>query len=134
MKNVAQMTWQHSWACGLANVAPSTVGRRLLLSGSFHMISVMFLSNRHSARDGAGGAESTSSTVGRIMVHNECVIVDGQVPLAPCLQSCQCFGKCILPWWRIESLGMVALKYQLHNSFFQLLSRLRFSVDKHLKE
>ena len=28
----------------------------------------MFLSNTHSARDGAGGAESTESTVGTIMV------------------------------------------------------------------
>ena len=55
--------------CGHASVARSTIRRRLLLSGSFHKNSVMFLSNRHSARDGAGAAESTSSTVGRIMVH-----------------------------------------------------------------
>ena len=55
-------------SCGRASVARSTMGRRLLPSGSFHKNSVMFLSNRHSACDGAGGAESTSSTVGRIMV------------------------------------------------------------------
>ena len=45
--------------CGRASVARSTIGRRLLPSGSFHKNSVMFLSNRHSARDGAGAAEST---------------------------------------------------------------------------
>ena len=55
-------------SCGHASVAQSTMGRRLLPSGSFHKNSVMFLSNRHSACDGAGAVESTSSTVGRIMV------------------------------------------------------------------
>ena len=55
-------------SCGRASVARSTMGRRLLPSGSFHKNSVMFLSNRHSACDGAGAAESTWSTVGRIMV------------------------------------------------------------------
>ena len=47
------------FTCGHASVALSTMGRRLLPSGSFHKKSVMFLSNRHSACDGAGGAEST---------------------------------------------------------------------------
>ena len=55
--------------CGHASVAQSTMGHHLLLLGSFHKNSVMFLSNRHSARVGAGAAESTESTVGRIMVH-----------------------------------------------------------------
>ena len=55
--------------CGRASVARSTMGRRLLPSGSFHKNSVMLLFNRHSARVDAGAAESTQSTVGRIMVH-----------------------------------------------------------------
>ena len=54
--------------CGHANVAWSTMGLRLLPSGSFHKNCVMFLSNTHSARDGAGAADSTESTVGTIMV------------------------------------------------------------------
>ena len=45
------------------------MGRHALLSVPFHKNSVTFLSNRLSARDGAGAAESTQSTVGRIMVY-----------------------------------------------------------------
>ena len=55
--------------CGRANVVSSTMGRRLLPSGPFHKNWMMFLSNRHSACDGAGAAESTLSTVGAIIVH-----------------------------------------------------------------
>ena len=55
--------------CGHASVVWSTMGRRLLPSGPSHKNCVMFFSNRHSARVGAGAAESTWSTVGRIMVH-----------------------------------------------------------------
>ena len=54
--------------CGRASVARSTMGRRLLPSGPSHKNCVMFFSNRHSARVGAGAAETTWSTVGRIMV------------------------------------------------------------------
>ena len=57
--------------CGRASVALSTMGRRLLLSPPFHMNSVTLFSNRRSAFDGAGDAESTSSTVGRIMLHTK---------------------------------------------------------------
>ena len=41
---------------------------RLLLSAPFHKNSVAFFSTAHSACDGAGAAESTESTMGRIMV------------------------------------------------------------------
>ena len=89
------------WMCSHASVAWSTMGHHLLPSAPSHKNCVMLFSNRDSARVGAGAAESTWSTVGRIMVHNECEVVDGQVPLAPCFESCQCFGKCILPWCHI---------------------------------
>ena len=57
------------FTCGRASVAPSTTGRHLLPSASFHMNSVTLFSNTYGARVGAGGAESTKSTVGTIMVH-----------------------------------------------------------------
>ena len=57
------------WMCGRASVARSTMGHRLLPSGPSHKNCVTFFSSRHSACVGAGAAESTWSTVGRIMVH-----------------------------------------------------------------
>ena len=56
------------WMCGRASVAQSTMGCHLLPSAPSHKNCVMFFSSRHSARVGAGAAESTWSTVGRIMV------------------------------------------------------------------
>ena len=55
--------------CGCASVTQSTMGCCLLPSGPSHKNCVMFFSNRHSARVGTDAAESTLSTVGRIMVH-----------------------------------------------------------------
>ena len=45
--------------CGHASVARSTMGRRLLPSGPSHKTLLMFFSNMHSARVGAGAAVGT---------------------------------------------------------------------------
>ena len=87
--------------CGRASVARSTMGRRLLPSAPSHKNCVMFFSSRHSARVGAGAAEHMVHSGQNHGAHNECAVVDGPVPLAPCFESCQCFGKCILPWCHI---------------------------------
>ena len=57
------------WMYGRASVARSTMGCHLLPSGPSHKNCVMFFSSKHSVHVGAGAAESTWSTVGRIMVH-----------------------------------------------------------------
>ena len=121
-------------SCGRASVARSTMGRRLLPSGSFHKNCVMFLSNRHSARDGAGAAESTLSTVGRIMVHTmsarlwmDRFLLLHVFSLVNAFASAFSHGGALshLAWWLSNINFTIG---------FQLLSRLRFSVDKHLKE
>ena len=90
------------WMCGHANVAQSTMWRCLLPSAPSHRNSVTLFSSRHSARVGAGAADSTSSTVGTIMVCTMSArLWMDRFLLFHAFSLASAFDQCILPWCHI---------------------------------